>query len=74
MGAIHRRWDFPQAAVRAMRAGADAVLATDGNQARRMRDRLVRAVESGTLEEQRLNEAVARVLTLHDDATPCGSG
>jgi beta-N-acetylhexosaminidase len=74
MGAIHRRWGFPQAAVRAVRAGADAVLATDGNQARRMRDRLVRAVESGKLEEQRLNEALARVLTLHREATPCGSG
>jgi beta-N-acetylhexosaminidase len=71
MGAVHRRWDFPQAAVRAVRAGADAVLATDGTQARRMRDRLVRAVRSGTLEERRLNEAVARVLTLHGDATPC---
>jgi beta-N-acetylhexosaminidase len=74
MGAIHRQWDFPQATVQAVRAGADAVLATDGNQARRMRNQLTRAVESGKLEEQRLNEAAARVLALHDDATPCTGG
>jgi beta-N-acetylhexosaminidase len=71
MGAIHRRWDFPQAAVRAVRAGADAILATDGNQARRMRNRLVRAVRSGKLDERRLNEAVGRMLALHPDASPC---
>ena len=74
MGAVHRRWDFPQAAVQAVRAGADAVLATDGTQARRMRDRLARAVRTGTLEEARLNEAVARVLDLHAGAAPCGRG
>ena len=34
MGAIHRCWDFPEAAVRALQAGADAVLATDGDHAR----------------------------------------
>jgi beta-N-acetylhexosaminidase len=72
MGAIHRRWDFPQAAVRALRAGADAVLATDGNQARRMRDRLVDAVRAGRLDEARLNEAAARMLALHGNAAACG--
>lgn len=71
MGAIHRRWDFPQAAVRAVRAGADAVLATDGNQARRMRQRLVDAVRKGQLDERRLNEAVARMLALGDRAGAC---
>jgi beta-N-acetylhexosaminidase len=71
MGAIHRRWDFPQAAVRAVRAGADAVLATDGNQARRMRRRLVNAVRKGQLDERRLNEAVARMLALGDRAGAC---
>jgi hypothetical protein len=39
-----------------------------------MRNRLARAVESGKLEEQRLNEAAARMLALHDDATPCTGG
>jgi beta-N-acetylhexosaminidase len=64
MGAIHRRWDFPEAAVLAVQAGADAVLATDGRQATAMADALVAAVEDGTLPEHRLDEAVARMLAL----------
>lgn len=64
MGAVNLRWDFPEAAVRAIEAGADAALATDGNQAQRMRDALVEAVRSGRLPEQRLNEAAARVTAL----------
>jgi len=72
MGAIHRRWDFPQAAVRAVRAGADAVLATDGNQAHRMQQRLVNAVRTGRLDERRLDEAVARMLGLGRRTAACG--
>lgn len=64
MGAVNLRWDFPEAAVRAVEAGADAALATDGRQATRMRDGLVEAVRSGRLPEQRLNEAAARVTAL----------
>lgn len=64
MGAVNLRWPFPEAAVRAIEAGADAALATDGNQAVRMRDALVEAVESGRLPEDRLNEAAARVTAL----------
>lgn len=64
MGAVNLRWDFPEAAVRAIEAGADAALATDGNQAERMRDALVEAVGSGRLPEDRLNEAAARVTAL----------
>ncbi len=64
MGAVNLRWDFPEATVRAIAAGADAVLATDGNQAVRMRDALVEAVGSGRLPEARLNEAAARVTAL----------
>lgn len=64
MGAIHRRWDFPRAAVKALRAGADAVLATNGRQTRAMVNAIVAAVEDGRLPEARLDEAVARVLTL----------
>lgn len=71
MGAVHRRWKFPAAAEQAIRAGADAVLATDGGQARRMRRRLVDAVRAGRLPEDRLNEAAGRVLRLHDDSRPC---
>lgn len=64
MGAINLRWDFPEAAVRAITAGADAVLATDGNQAVRMRNALVQAVRFGRLPQARLNEAAARVTAL----------
>ncbi|HEX6254397.1 MAG TPA: glycoside hydrolase family 3 N-terminal domain-containing protein [Euzebyales bacterium] len=71
MGAVHRRWKFPAAAEQAIRAGADAVLATDGTQARRMRDRLVDAVRRGRLRRRRLDEAAARVLALRDHPHPC---
>jgi beta-N-acetylhexosaminidase len=64
MGAVNLRWDFPDAAVAAVAAGADAVLTTDGNQAVRMRDALVEAVASGRLGEERLSEAAARVTAL----------
>ena len=64
MGAIQRRWDFPEATVAAVRAGADAVLATDGRQAADMVAALVRAVERGRLDESRLDEAAARMLAL----------
>ena len=64
MGAVNLRWNFPEAAVLAIAAGADAVLATDGNQAVAMRDALVEAVRSGRLPEERLSEAAARVTSL----------
>ncbi len=64
MGAVNLRWDFPEATVRALESGADAVLATDGNQALRMRDAIVKTVETGRLPESRLNEAAARVTAL----------
>lgn len=64
MGAVHGRWDFVTSAVMAVRAGADAVLTTDGRQARAMRDGLVAAVASGELEAARLDEAAARMLAL----------
>lgn len=64
MGAIHRRWAFPEAAVLAVQAGADAVLATDGTHAAAMADAIVTAVEQGELPEHRLDEAVGRMLAL----------
>lgn len=64
MGAVHSRWDFPDAAVRAVTAGADAVLATDGRHATRMRDAIVAAVRDGRLPVERLDEAAARVTAL----------
>ena len=64
MGAVNLRWGFPEAAVRSIEAGADLALATDGRQARVMRDAIVRAVRSGRLPEARLDEAAARVTAL----------
>jgi beta-N-acetylhexosaminidase len=64
MGAVNTRWDFPEAAVRAITAGADAAFATDGRQAVRMRDALVAAVQNGRLSELRLNEAASRMARL----------
>jgi beta-N-acetylhexosaminidase len=64
MGAVNLRWDFPEAAVRAIEAGADVALATDGRQAERMRDALVDAVDAGRLPEARLTEAAARATAL----------
>jgi beta-N-acetylhexosaminidase len=64
MGAVNTRWDFPEAAVRAIAAGADAAFATDGAQATRMRDALVAAVASGRLPEARLDEAATRMARL----------
>ncbi|MDP9070845.1 MAG: hypothetical protein M3N68_06100 [Actinomycetota bacterium] len=64
MGAVNPRWSFAEAAVRAVRAGADGVVSSNGTQTRAMRDALVRAVTTGRLDERRLNEAAGRVLTL----------
>ena len=64
MGAVNLRYDYPKAAVQGLRAGADALLFTDGTQAKRMRDAIVSAVRSGELPESRLDEAAARVTAL----------
>jgi len=62
MSAITDQWSIPQAAVMAVAAGADMVLANQGDQATAMRDAIVTAVGEGRLPEARLNEAVSRVL------------
>lgn len=64
MGAVNLHWSFPEAAILAVGAGADAVLTTDGSQARGMRDALVEAVQSGRLPEARLDEAAGRMTAL----------
>ncbi len=64
MGAVNTRWPYGEAAVMAVAAGADAVLATDGAAALEMRDALVAGVADGRLPEERLDESVARVMTL----------
>ncbi len=64
MGAVNLRYDFPVAAVTALSAGVDGLLATDGNQAVRMRDAIVTAVRTGHLSRARLADAAARMTAL----------
>ncbi|HYX45133.1 MAG TPA: glycoside hydrolase family 3 N-terminal domain-containing protein [Acidimicrobiales bacterium] len=64
MGAVNLRWDPGTAAVKAIEAGADGVLVTNGSFAREMVDSLAVAVQRGELSEARLNEAAARMAAL----------
>jgi beta-N-acetylhexosaminidase len=64
MGAVNLRFDFPVAAVKALAAGSDGLLTTDGNQALRMRDAIVAAVRGGVLPKARLADAAARMTAL----------
>jgi beta-N-acetylhexosaminidase len=67
MEAIVQQWTLPEAAVMALNAGADLVLATPGDKAAAMRDGVVAAVAGGRLPASRLDEAVGRVLALRGD-------
>lgn len=64
MGAVNQRWDWSEAAVKAIVSGADGVLSTDGKFARDMVHGLVVAVQKGELSEARLNEAAGRMIAL----------
>lgn len=64
MGAVNQRWDWAEASVKAIAAGADGVLSTNGQFARDMVHGLVVAVQTGQLSEDRLNEAAARMTAL----------
>ena len=64
MGAINGRWTLSEAAVLAVRAGADALLTTDGSYARAMRAAIVEAVRAGDLDAARVDQAAARMMTL----------
>ncbi|HWI03755.1 MAG TPA: glycoside hydrolase family 3 N-terminal domain-containing protein [Acidimicrobiales bacterium] len=75
MTAITSEWSLPEAAVQALVAGADIVLATPADRATAMRDAIAAAVTDGRLPEARLNEAVRRVVTLageHPSTMVCG--
>jgi len=64
MGAVNQRYDWAEAAVKAITSGADGVLSTDGTFARDMVHGLVVAVQKGELSEARLNEAAGRMIAL----------
>jgi beta-N-acetylhexosaminidase len=63
-GAVNLRFDFPVAAVKALQAGVDGLLTTDANQALRMRDAIVAAVETHQLSAARLADAAAHITAL----------
>jgi beta-N-acetylhexosaminidase len=67
MSAILDRWTLPEAAVLALAAGADLVLATPADRATAMRDAIVAAVHDGRLPGTRLDEAVRRVTRLRGE-------
>ena len=67
MSAITDRWSLAEAAVLALVAGADLVLATPGDRATAMRGAIVGAVTDGRLREERLDEAVRRVVALRGE-------
>ncbi|HEX8271004.1 MAG TPA: glycoside hydrolase family 3 N-terminal domain-containing protein [Longimicrobiaceae bacterium] len=60
MGGLTRRYSVPEAAVRALLAGADVLLQPPGERA--VIDAVVAAVESGRLPRARVDEAARRVL------------
>ncbi len=64
MGAVHGRYGFDEAPAMAIGAGADAVLVNQGDQVDVLHRGLVEAVRAGRVDEQRLDEAAARVLSL----------
>jgi len=64
MSAVTSRWSLPEAAVQALIAGADLVLATPAERATAMRNAIAAAVTDGRLPEARLDQAVRRVVTL----------
>ena len=66
MNAIKNHFTPEQAAVAALRAGVDVLLMP--GDLRAAFDGVVRAVEDGTLSEERLNESVRRILTLKQKA------
>jgi beta-N-acetylhexosaminidase len=63
-GAVNLRFDFPVAAVKALAAGVDGLLTTDANQAARMRDAIVAAVQSRQLPLARVQDAAAHIMAL----------
>ncbi len=65
MGALNQRWSVPQAAVLAIKAGADLVIGPYNPQlVQQTKDALEQAVSNGTLSKARIDLSVQRVLTL----------
>ena len=65
MGAISEQYTTDEAAVKALNAGCDMLLVCfEYENAENTIDAIVSAVESGTLSEERLDDAVLRILRM----------
>jgi beta-N-acetylhexosaminidase len=63
-GAIRATESVPQAAVEAIAAGSDMVQVSAAKDVERVRQALMSAAQNGTIPQQRLADAAARVLEL----------
>lgn len=67
MGAILENYDIGDATVKAVQAGNDIVLVCHGDENKlKAVHSLTKAVESGTIKEERINESVERILLLKE--------
>nr|WP_010397925.1 glycoside hydrolase family 3 N-terminal domain-containing protein [Paracoccus sp. TRP] len=66
IGTLRGQRDVPTAAVEALRAGSDLLLLSAANDLEQIRARILSAVAEGSLPEERLTEAAARVRALAD--------
>ncbi len=65
MGALNTRWSVPQAAVLAIKAGADMVIGpSDPQMVQQVKDEIKQAMNNGTLTQTMINTAVRRILVL----------
>ncbi len=65
MGALNTRWSVPQAAVLAIKAGADMVIGPSNPQmVAQVIEALKQAIANGTLSQASIDKAVTRILTL----------
>lgn len=62
MKAITAQYPLPDAVLKALQAGADEALWSSGGRVDEVLDRLVKAVQSGELPKERVQESVTRVL------------
>ena len=65
MGALNQRWSVPQAAVLAIKAGADLLIGpSDPQTVQQVIDQIKQALASGTLTQATIDTAVRRILAL----------
>jgi beta-N-acetylhexosaminidase len=71
MGAINQRYSVPDAVLRALQAGADVALWVTTAEVPAVLDRLERAVNSGELPQQRVDDAFGKLVTAKGTIQRC---